>query len=299
MTQNMAKLIDGRAIAEKVYVDLRSEIAELKSKNVTPGLAVILVGDNPASRAYVRSKDKMCRELGLHSVKLELPAATTQSELLRHVEQFNRDPGVHGILVQSPPPEHIDEAAIVRALDPRKDVDGFHPENVAKLVLGDPSGFVPCTPLGVQRLLIESGIQISGAHVVVLGRSMIVGKPLALLLMQKSENGNATVTVVHSRSRQLAQITRSADILIAAIGRAEFLKGDHVRQGAVVIDVGINRVEDSTSERGYRLVGDVAFEEVAKKASAITPVPGGVGPMTIAMLMANTVKAARQATMAR
>ena len=290
----MAKLIDGRAIAEKVYVDLRREIAELKAKGVTPGLAVVLVGDNPASRAYVRSKDKMCHELGLHSLKLELPASTTQAVLLARVEKLNRDSSIHGILVQSPPPEHIDEATIVRALDPRKDVDGFHPENVAKLVLDDPSGFVPCTPLGVQRLLLENKVEIDGAHVVVLGRSMIVGRPLALLLMQKNKSGNATVTVVHSRSRDLARITRSADVVIAAIGRAEFVKADHVREGAVVIDVGINRFEDATNERGYRLVGDVAFDEVSKKASAITPVPGGVGPMTIAMLMANTVKAARQ-----
>jgi methylenetetrahydrofolate dehydrogenase (NADP+)/methenyltetrahydrofolate cyclohydrolase len=290
----MAKLIDGRAIAEKVYVDLRREIAELKAKGVTPGLAVVVVGDDPASRAYVRSKDKMCRELGLHSLKLELPASTTQTELLNRVEELNADSNIHGILVQSPPPAHIDEAATVRALDPRKDVDGFHPENVAKLVLDDPSGFVPCTPLGVMRLLIESKININGAHVVILGRSMIVGKPLALLLMQKNEKANATVTVVHSRSRDLGEITRSADIIIAAIGRAGFVKPDHVREGAVVIDVGINRVEDAAAERGYRLVGDVAFDEVSKKASAITPVPGGVGPMTIAMLMSNTVKAARQ-----
>src|SRR5437870_10242255 len=241
----MAKVIDGRAIAEKVYVDLRREIAKLKSQGVTPGLAVVLVGDHPASRAYVRSKDKMCRELDLHSVKLELPASTTQSELLARVEEFNRDSSIHGILVQSPPPKHIDEAAIVRALDPRKDVDGFHPENVAKLVLEDASGFVPCTPLGVQRLLTETKIEIDGAHVVVLGRSMIVGKPLALLLMQKNKNGNATVTVVHSRTRSLAAITRSADIVVAAIGRAEFLKADHVREGAVVIDVGMNRVVDA------------------------------------------------------
>jgi methylenetetrahydrofolate dehydrogenase (NADP+) / methenyltetrahydrofolate cyclohydrolase len=289
----MAKLIDGRAIAEKVYVDLRREIAQLKSKGVTPGLAVILVGDNPASRAYVRSKDKMCRDLGLHSVKLELPALTTQSELLAHIEELNRDRAIHGILVQSPPPKQIDEAAIVRALDPRKDVDGFHPENIAKLAVGDPAGLVPCTPLGVQRLLIESKIDIGGAHVVILGRSMIVGKPLALLLMQKNKGADATVTVVHSRSRNLAEITRSADILIAAIGRAEFVKAEHVRDGVVVVDVGINRVEDAATERGYRLVGDVAFDEVAKKASAITPVPGGVGPMTIAMLMSNTVKACR------
>jgi len=291
---SMATLIDGRAVAKKVYADLRSDIAELKAKGVTPGLAVVLVGDNPASRAYVRSKDKMCRELDLHSVKLELPASTTQNELLTRVEELNCDSTIHGILVQSPPPAHIDEATIVRALDPRKDVDGFHPENVAKLVLEDPSGFVPCTPLGVQRLLLDSSIEINGAHVVVLGRSMIVGKPLALLLMQKNKNGNATITVVHSRSRNLAEITRSADIVVAAIGRAEFLKADHIREGAVVIDVGINRVEDATNERGYRLVGDVAFDEVSKKAMAITPVPGGVGPMTIAMLMANTVKAARQ-----
>lgn len=290
------KLIDGRIVAEKIYADLRKEIAQLKTRGVTPGLAVVLVGDNPASRAYVRSKDKMCRELGLHSVKLELPASTTQDELLTRVNELNRDPAIHGILVQSPPPPHIDEPAIVRALDPAKDVDGFHPVNVAKLVLGDESGFVPCTPLGCQRLLIENGIEIAGAHVVVLGRSMIVGKPLALLLMQKAPGGNATVTVVHSRSSDLAEITRSADILIAAIGQAQFVRREHVRDGAVVIDVGINRVDDPTNERGYRLVGDVAFDEVAPKAAAITPVPGGVGPTTIAMLMSNTVKACRALT---
>jgi methylenetetrahydrofolate dehydrogenase (NADP+)/methenyltetrahydrofolate cyclohydrolase len=273
---------------------LRGEIAELKARGVTPGLAVVLVGDDPASRAYVRAKDKMCRELGLHSVKLELPASTTQEELLARVNELNRDRAVHGILVQSPPPQQIDEGAIVRALDSRKDVDGFHPENVAKLALGDGTGFVPCTPLGCQRLLVESGVEIAGAHVVVLGRSMIVGKPLALLLMQKAPHANATITVVHSRSRKLPEITRSADIVIAAIGQAQFVKAEHVRDGAIVIDVGINRVDDVSVERGYRLVGDVAFDEVASKAAAITPVPGGVGPMTIAMLMANTIKAARQ-----
>ena len=289
----MAHLIDGRAIAENVYGQLRRDIAELKSGGITPGLAVVLVGDNAASRAYVRSKDKVSRELGLHSVRLELPAATTQQELLQKVEELNRDPSVHVILVQSPPPKQIDESAIVRALDPRKDVDGFHPVNVAKLAMGDRSGFVPCTPLGVQRLLLDSKVEIAGAHVVVLGRSMIVGKPVAFLLMQKGNGGDATVTVVHSRSKNLAEITRSADILIAAIGQARFVKAEHVREGAVVIDVGINRVEDAGSERGYRLVGDVDFERVAEKASAITPVPGGVGPMTIAMLMSNTVKACR------
>ena len=295
----MAELIEGRAVAEKVYAELRGEIAELKERGVTPGLAVVLVGDDPASRAYVRSKDKMCRELGLHSVKLELPAVTTQDELLARVDELNRDPAVHGILVQSPPPKHIDESAIVRALDPAKDVDGFHPTTVAKLALGDASGFVPCTPLGCQRLLVESGTQISGAHVVVLGRSMIVGKPMAMLLMQKGKQADATVTVVHSRTRNMQEITRSADIIIAAIGQAQFVKAEHAREGAVVIDVGINRVDDASAQRGYRLVGDVAFDEVAPKAAAITPVPGGVGPMTIAMLMANTVKACRQQTNAR
>jgi methylenetetrahydrofolate dehydrogenase (NADP+)/methenyltetrahydrofolate cyclohydrolase len=290
----MANLIDGRAIAEHVYSDLRQQIAELKSKGITPGLAVVLVGEDVASRAYVRSKDKMSRELGLHSVKLELPVETTQEELIAKVEELNRDQAVHGILVQSPPPRHIDETAVVRALDPAKDVDGFHPVNVGRLTMGDPTGFVPCTPLGVQRLLMESKIEIAGANVVVLGRSMIVGKPVALLLMQKGSGGDATVTVVHSRSRDLASITRTADILIAAIGQPLFVKAEHVRDGAVVIDVGINRVEDASRERGYRLVGDVDFEQVAPKTKAITPVPGGVGPMTIAMLMSNTVKACRQ-----
>src|SRR5436189_3475957 len=290
----MSQLIEGRVIAEKVYGELRGEIAALKKSGRTPGLAVVLVGDNPASRAYVRSKDKMCRDLGLHSVKLELPAETSQDALLARVEELNADPAIHGILVQSPPPKHIDEAAIVRAINPAKDVDGFHPMNVAKLALADESGFVPCTPLGCQRLLVESGIEIAGAHVVVLGRSMIVGKPLALLLMRKGRGGDATVTVAHSRSRQLAEITRSADILIAAIGQPEFVRAEHVRDGAVVIDVGINRVDDPTAERGYRLVGDVAFAEVSEKVSAITPVPAGLGPMTIAMLMANTVRACRQ-----
>ncbi|CAN5529984.1 bifunctional methylenetetrahydrofolate dehydrogenase/methenyltetrahydrofolate cyclohydrolase FolD [soil metagenome] len=289
----MARIIEGRTVAESVYAQLRGEIADLKDRGVVPGLAVVLVGDDPASRAYVRSKDKMCRELGLHSVKLELAGETTQHELLARVDELNRDPSVHGILVQSPPPKQIDEAAIVRSLDPAKDVDGFHPINVAKLALGDPSGFVPCTPLGCQRLLVESGVEIAGAHVVVLGRSMIVGKPVALLLMEKAPHANATVTVVHSRTRNLPEITRSADIIIAAIGQAQFVKAEHVREGAVVIDVGINRVDDASAARGYKLVGDVAFDEVAAKASAITPVPGGVGPMTIAMLMANTIKACR------
>jgi len=290
----MPTLIDGRTIAQKVYADLRGQIAELKSRGITPGLAVVLVGEDAASRTYVGAKDKMSRELGLHSLKVELPATTTQPELLEQVRRLNSDPAIHGILVQSPPPKQIDEAAIVRALNPDKDVDGFHPENVAKLALDDPTGFAPCTPLGVQRLLVESDVPISGAHVVVLGRSMIVGKPMALLLMRKGKGADATVTVVHSRSRNLEEITRTADIVIAAIGRPNFVQAAHVRDGAVVIDVGINRVNDPGSPRGYRLTGDVDFEAVSPKAGAITPVPGGVGPMTIAMLMSNTVKAAAQ-----
>lgn len=292
--QSEMKLISGTAVAEKVIEECRREIAELATLGKKPGLAVVLVGDDPASRAYVRSKDKKCRDLGLHSVKLELPATTTQEELLAHVQTLNNDPTIHGILVQSPPPPHIDEAAIVRAIDPAKDVDGFHPINVAKLALEDPSGFVPCTPLGCQRLLIDAGIETKGANVVVLGRSMIVGKPMALLLMAKGPGGDATVTVAHSRTKDLPSITRQADIIIAAIGRPEFLKAEHVREGAVVIDVGINRVEAPDTDKGYKLVGDVAFDEVAPKCSAITPVPGGVGPMTIAMLMANTIKACKQ-----
>ena len=266
-------LLKAASSPKKFTRNCAAKSLSLKNRGRTPGLAVVLVGDNPASRAYVRSKDKMCRDLGLHSVKLELPADTTQAELLARVHELNGDPAIHGILVQSPPPKQIDESAIVRAIDPAKDVDGFHPANVAKLALGDKSGFVPCTPLGCQRLLIESGIEIAGAHVVVLGRSMIVGKPLALLLMRKGRGGDATVTVTHSRSQRLAEITQSADILIAAIGQPEFVRAEHVRDGAVVIDVGINRVDDPTMERGYRLVGDVAFAEVSEKVSAITPVP--------------------------
>jgi methylenetetrahydrofolate dehydrogenase (NADP+) / methenyltetrahydrofolate cyclohydrolase len=290
----MPKLIDGRAIAEKVYAELRGEIAGLKSCGLTPGLAVVLVGDDPASRTYVRAKDKMCRELGLHSVKLELPATTTQKQLLARVDELNHDQKIHGILVQSPPPPQIDEAAIVRALDPRKDVDGFHPLNVAKLALDDETGFVPCTPLGCLRLLHESGVVLSGANVVVLGRSMIVGKPMALLLMRKGID--ATVTVIHSRTRNISEICHRADVIVVAIGRPHFVRTEFVREGATVIDVGINRVDDATNERGYKLVGDVDFDAVAEIAGAITPVPGGVGPMTIAMLMSNTIKACRQIT---
>jgi methylenetetrahydrofolate dehydrogenase (NADP+)/methenyltetrahydrofolate cyclohydrolase len=287
------QLIRGAEVAEKVLTECKRDIAELAAQGRKPGLAVVLIGDDPASRAYVRSKDKKCHDLGLHSEKHELPESTTQAELLTLVGALNADPAIHGILVQSPPPPHINEAEIVLAIDPRKDVDGFHPVNVAKLALEDHTGFVPCTPLGCQRLLLDAGIETSGANVVVLGRSMIVGKPMALLLMAKGKGGDATVTVAHSRTKQLAEVTRRADIIIAAIGRPEFLKGDMVREGAVVIDVGINRVDAPGTEKGYKIVGDVAFDEVSPKCRAITPVPGGVGPMTIAMLMANTIKACK------
>jgi methylenetetrahydrofolate dehydrogenase (NADP+)/methenyltetrahydrofolate cyclohydrolase len=287
-------LIKGNEVAEKVLAECKRDIAELAAIGKKPGLAVVLVGDDPASRAYVRSKDKKCHDLGLHSVKLELPADTTQADLLAVIAKLNADSTIHGILVQSPPPKHIDEASVVLAIDPRKDVDGFHPVNVAKLALEDHSGFVPCTPAGCQRLLLDAGVETSGANVVVLGRSMIVGKPMALLLMAKGKGGDATVTVAHSRTKNLADVTRNADIIVAAIGRPHFLKADMVREGAVVIDVGINRVDDPTTEKGYKIVGDVDFDEVAPKCKAITPVPGGVGPMTIAMLMANTIKACKQ-----
>ncbi|MCX6965004.1 MAG: bifunctional methylenetetrahydrofolate dehydrogenase/methenyltetrahydrofolate cyclohydrolase FolD [Verrucomicrobia bacterium] len=288
--------IDGAAVAAKVLVETKQRVDALRQRGIQPGLAVVLVGDDPASRAYVRSKDRKAAELGLHSVKEELPADTTQEQLLALVEKLNADPAVHGILVQSPPPPQIDEAAIVRAIDPSKDVDGFHPVNVAKLALEDPTGFVPCTPLGCIRLLQESGIETAGKNAVVVGRSMIVGKPMALLLMKRGPGGDATVTVAHSRTKNLAAVTRAADIVVAAIGRPHFLGADHIREGAVVIDVGINRIDDPSNPKGYRLVGDVDYDAVADRCAAITPVPGGVGPMTIAMLMSNCVTAAERLT---
>jgi methylenetetrahydrofolate dehydrogenase (NADP+) / methenyltetrahydrofolate cyclohydrolase len=287
------ELIDGRRIAENVFDECRREIAALAARNLKPGLAVVLVGDNPASRIYVTNKARRCHDLGMLSLKFELPASTSAEELLRLVGQLNADDAVDGILVQSPLPAQIDEARIVGAIDPQKDVDGFHPVNVARLAQEEPTGFVPCTPLGVQRLLVESGVEIDGAHIVVIGRSMIIGKPLALLLMAKGRGGNATVTVAHSKTRDLPAVTRHADVVVAAIGRPEFVKANYVKEGAVVIDVGINRIPAPDTKTGHRLVGDVAFAEVAPKCRAITPVPGGVGPMTIAMLMANTIKACR------
>lgn len=288
----MSKVIDGKAVAEKVLAECSEQIAELKQQGVIPGLAVVLVGEDPASKVYVGSKVRKCGEMGLHSRRIELPVDATQEQVLSVVEELNADPAIHGILVQSPPPPQIDEDAIVRAIDPAKDVDGFHPENVAKLALEDSTGFAPCTPAGCMRLLKEAGVETSGAEAVVIGRSMIVGKPMALLLMSKE--GNATVTVAHSRTKGLAEVCRRADIIVAAIGRPEFVTADMVKDGAAVIDVGINRGDDPSAKRGYRLVGDVAYDEVAPKCSVITPVPGGVGPMTIAMLIANTVQAARQ-----
>ena len=287
------KIINGKSISEKVLEECRVDVEKLKEQGLKPGLAVVLVGNDPASKAYVGSKARTCLKLGLHSLKIELPESTSQEELLKVIDQLNNDSEIHGILVQSPPPNHIDESAVVLAIDPAKDVDGFHPENVAKLALEDPSGFVPCTPLGCQRLLAEYSIDTNGANVVIVGRSMIVGKPLALLLMAKGPLGNATVTVAHSRTKGLEKICKEADILIAAVGRPKFLKREHVKEGAVVIDVGINRVDDNSSNKGYRLVGDVDFEGVAEICSAITPVPGGVGPMTIAMLISNTIRACR------
>ncbi len=286
------RILDGKAVAAAVLDECRAEAADLTAKGITPGLAVVLVGEDPASKVYVGSKARTCGELGFHSRKIELPTETTQEELLQVVRQLNADPAIHGILVQFPLPKHINEEVIIRGLDPRKDVDGFHPENVAKLVLEDPSGFVPCTPAGCMKLLEVSGIATSGAEAVVLGRSMLVGKSVASLLVSKKSN--ATVTIAHSRSKDLPAICRRADILIAAVGRPEMVKADWVKPGAVVIDVGINRVEDASKKSGYRLTGDVAYDEVAPRCAAITPVPGGVGPMTIAMLMKNTLQAARQ-----
>jgi len=284
------KKIDGKQVAQKVIDECKTQIAELKEKGITPGLAVVLIGEDPASKVYVGAKARKCEELGIFSKKIELPIDATQEQVMQVVHDLNNDSAIDGILVQSPPPPHIDEDAIVRAIDPAKDVDGFHPVNVAKLVLEDPSGFIPCTPHGCLRLLQDAGIETSGAEAVVIGRSMIVGKPMALLLMSKM--GNATVTVAHSRTKDLAAVCRRADIIVAAIGMPEFVTADMVKDGAVVIDVGINRIEDASRKSGYRLVGDVAYDEVAPKCSAITPVPGGVGPMTIAMLMKNTVIAA-------
>jgi methylenetetrahydrofolate dehydrogenase (NADP+)/methenyltetrahydrofolate cyclohydrolase len=289
-----AKLIDGNAIGQAMRTELAGEIAALKAQGVTPGLAAVLVGENPASATYVRMKGKACDEAGLYHETLDRPADITETDLLALVDRLNADPRIHGILVQLPLPKHINTGRVLLRIDPRKDVDGFHPTNVGKVSSGDPSGFRPATPYGVQQLLLRSGVETTGAHAVIVGRSNIVGRPMAALLLQDGPGGNATVTVCHSRTRNIGAVTREADILIVAMGKPQFVTGEMVRPGTVVIDVGVNRVDDPAAKRGYRLVGDVKFDEVAQVASAITPVPGGVGPMTITMLLVNTVQAARQ-----
>jgi len=289
-----AKLIDGTAIGAEMRKELGTEISGLKKKGIKPGLAVVLVGDNPASEVYVRMKGKACEEAGMYSVTIKRPKETSEADLLQELDRLNNDAAIHGILVQLPLPKQIDTNRVLHAIDPRKDVDGFHPENVGKVAGGDASGFRPATPYGVQQLLVRSGVETKGAHAVIVGRSNIVGRPMAALLLQDGPGGNATVTVCHSRTRNIDQITRQADILIVAIGKPEFVTGSMVKPGAVVIDVGVNRVDDPSKKQGYRLVGDVKFDEAKQVASAITPVPGGVGPMTITMLLYNTVQAAKQ-----
>jgi methylenetetrahydrofolate dehydrogenase (NADP+)/methenyltetrahydrofolate cyclohydrolase len=286
-----AQLIDGKVVAASITNALKSRIAALKAKGVTPGLAAVLVGDDPASATYVNSKAKACAKLELYSEVIRRPADLSQAELLDLVDSLNHNPKIHGILVQSPVPSHIDELSITLAIDPAKDVDGFHPQNVGRMLLGRNS-LLPCTPYGIVKLMEYYRIDPEGREVVVVGRSNIVGKPVAALLMQKNKMANATVTVAHSRSRNLAEITRRADILIAAIGRPRAITPDMIKDGAVLIDVGINRIDDATRPKGYRIVGDIDFDGCLEKASYITPVPGGVGRMTIAMLMSNTVTAA-------
>ena len=292
----MTNLIDGRAIAEQIHTETAQRIAVLKTRGVQPGLAFVRVGEDPASRVYVGMKEKTSERLGIKSTTTVLPEATTQAELLALIAQLNADASYHGILVQAPLPAHIDQATIFSAVSPAKDVDGFHPVNVGKLMLGDTTGFMPCTPAGVHELLIRSGVKIAGAEVVVLGRGNIVGKPMTAILCQKAKHADATVTLVHSRTREVAAHCRRADIIIAAMGVAHFVKADMVRPGAVVMDVGVNRISDPTAKNGSRLVGDVDFAAVQPLAGRITPNPGGVGPMTIAMLMQNTVRAAEVAT---
>jgi methylenetetrahydrofolate dehydrogenase (NADP+)/methenyltetrahydrofolate cyclohydrolase len=289
-----ARIIDGKQVAADIRAELQEEVARLKERGIVPGLGVILVGADPASQSYVTSKERACAEIGIYSDDNRLPARTSQEELMALVERMNRDPRINGILVQLPLPRHLNEAQVLLSIDPDKDVDGFHPVNVGKMVIGE-RAFLPCTPHGVVQLLVRSGVTLDGAHVVIVGRSNIVGKPLANMLIQKGPTGNATVTVCHTRTKDLAHYTRQADIVIAAAGRPGTVTADMVRSGVVVIDVGVNRVEDATKKAGYRLVGDVDFEGVKEKASLITPVPGGVGPMTITMLLYNTVASARRA----
>ncbi len=289
----MNNLIDGKAIAAKIHEETAAKVRELISQNIQPAVAFVRVGEDPASKVYVGMKEKMAAKLGIKSILHILPTETTEEDLLKLIYQLNQDASVHGILVQAPLPAHIRQEKIFETVLPSKDVDGFHPTNVGKLMLGDTDGFIPCTPGGIHELLIRSNINTQGAHVVILGRGNIVGKPMASILIQKSPHANSTVTICHSHTQNIKEICRSADILIAAIGVAEFVKADMVKPGAVVIDVGVNRIEDSSAPRGYRLVGDVDFNAVQPIAGKITPNPGGVGPMTIALLMKNTVRAAQ------
>ncbi len=289
----MARIIDGKAIAAEIRGEVKAAVDQLRAeRNIVPGLAFILVGEHPASQSYVRMKGKACDEVGFHSVTDRLPASITEAVLLERIRSLNADPSIHGILVQLPLPGHISESRVIAAIDPSKDVAGFHPVNVGKLVSGEET-IRPCTPAGIQELLVRSGVEISGRHVVVGGRSNIVGKPIANILLQKQKGANAVVTVAHTGAKDLEPYLRSADILIAAIGKPEVIRGEHLKPGVVVVDVGINRVEDPSQKNGYRIVGDVHFESASKVASAITPVPGGVGPMTIALLLKNTLQACR------
>jgi len=289
-----ATIIDGKQVAADIRAELKAEVAQLAERGVVPGLGVILVGDDPASHSYVKGKERACEEMGIYSDNNHLPTETTQADLMDLVAKMNADRKINGILVQLPLPDHLDESEVLLAIDPAKDVDGFHPVSVGKMVIGEKT-FLSCTPHGILHLLLRSGVTLEGAHVVIVGRSNLVGKPLANMLIQKSPTGNATVTVCHTRTKDLAEHTRRADIVVAAAGRTNTVTADMVKDGAVVIDVGVNRVEDATKKRGYRLVGDVDFEAVKEKASLITPVPGGVGPMTITMLMYNTVESAKRA----
>lgn len=288
-----ASIIDGKQIAQEIREEVAREVGKLKDNGITPGLATVLVGEDPASHTYVGMKIKACEELGVHSIAEQHPADMPEEELLGLVDRLNKDRDVHGVLVQLPLPDQIDEQKVLLAIDPAKDVDGFHPFNVGMMMVGRPL-FAPCTPAGIVELLHRSGNPPEGKHVVIVGRSNIVGKPLANLLMQKNDRANATVTIAHSRTQDLPEVVRSGDIVIAAIGSPQFIKADWIKPGAVVIDVGTNRVDDPSRERGWRLVGDVDFEPAKDVASAITPVPGGVGPMTITMLMFNTLQAAKQ-----
>ena len=289
----MSELILGKTVSESIYAELRKRIESLKANGTTPGLAVVLVGSDPASEVYVRMKGKKCEELGMLSVTIVLPENTTEKELLEKVDELNNDPAIHGLLVQLPLPSHIDEKKVIYAIDPKKDVDCFHPVNVGKMLIGEPD-FLPATPAGVQQMLTRSGIDTKGKHVVIVGRSNIVGKPMAAMMMQKGNGADSTVTVVHSRTKDLPSVTRLADILIVAMGKPNFVTVDMVKEGAVVIDVGTNRIDDPNSPKGSKLVGDVDFDGVKDKVSAISPVPGGVGPMTICMLMVNAVSAAEK-----